>query len=93
MLRLASRIWFPDIIFWKAAAARRTTLLTPTLVDERQAFSVATWSLVTVHLTFASLDEIDSARARRRPLVSPILEKLQINHFVGSHAQGFTPLR
>jgi len=25
MLRLVSRIWFPNIIFWKAAAARRTT--------------------------------------------------------------------
>ena len=50
-------------------------------------------SLVTTFRTFASLDEIDSGRARRRLLASPILEKLQINHFVGSHCHGFTPLR
>ena len=50
-------------------------------------------SLITIFRTFASLDEIASARARRSPLVSPILEKVQINHFVGSHCHGFTPLR
>jgi hypothetical protein len=50
-------------------------------------------SLVTVLRTFASLDQIDSARARRSPLASPILEKLQISHFVGSHCHSFTPLR
>lgn len=50
-------------------------------------------SLVTILRTFASLEETNSARARRSPLVSPILEKLQINHFVGSHCHGFTPLR
>ena len=42
-------------------------------------------SLVTVFLrTFASLEETNSACARRRLLASPTLEKLQINHFVGS---------
>jgi hypothetical protein len=51
------------------------------------------WSRFTVFRTFVSLKETNSARARRRPLVSPILEKLQINHFVGSHCHGFTPLR
>src|ERR1043166_3655984 len=43
--------------------------------------------------TFASLDEIHSPRARRRPLVRPSFDKVQINHLVGSHCHGFTPLR
>ena len=43
--------------------------------------------------TLLWLDEINSAGARRSPLVRPSFDNVQINHFVGSHCHGFTPLR
>jgi hypothetical protein len=41
----------------------------------------------------ACVDSIVSRGTRRRLLVRPSLDRLQISHLVGSHCHGFTPLR
>jgi hypothetical protein len=48
--------------------------------------STGRWSQVSAFRTFACLEEINSAGTRRRPLINPNFDKLQINHLVGPTA-------
>jgi len=87
-----------DVGCWAFSGLARHSLVAPPARESfrsspGEGLSLVTCPLFSVFRTFASLEETNSARARRRLLVSPILEKLQINHFVGSHSHGFTPLR
>jgi hypothetical protein len=52
--------------------------------------STGRWSQVSAFRTFACLEEINSAGTRRRPLINPNFDKLQINHLVGSDCHGAT---
>jgi len=53
--------------------------------------STGGWSQLRAFRTFACLKEINSAGTRRRPLINPNFDKLQINHLVGSDCHGATP--
>jgi hypothetical protein len=53
--------------------------------------STGRWSQVSAFRTFACLEEINSVGTRRRPLINPTFDKLQINHLVGSDWRGATP--
>jgi hypothetical protein len=48
--------------------------------------STGRWSQVSAFRTFACLEEINSVGTRRRPLINPTFDKLQINHLVGCDA-------
>ena len=83
---------------WAFSGLARHSLVAPPARESfpsspGEGLSLVTCSLASVFRTFASLEETNSARARRRFPVKPSFDKIQINHFVGSHCQGFTPLR